>query len=115
MRFRRRVSENNNEELKFGMRSRCVSTPQSLNRSIPCTYESSQFTGVRSASYIDDLSEHSISSKYFHFYFRFLFPLRGKSCLCTVSITLNTPVISYSFLKQLITSVFIVIYEVVYE
>ncbi|VDK75845.1 unnamed protein product [Litomosoides sigmodontis] len=63
VRFRRRVSENNNEELKFGMRSRCVSTPQSLNRSIPCTYESSQFTGVRSTSYIDNLSEHNLSSR----------------------------------------------------
>uniref|UniRef100_A0A0R3S495 Homeobox protein homothorax n=1 Tax=Elaeophora elaphi TaxID=1147741 RepID=A0A0R3S495_9BILA len=63
IRFRRRESENVNEDLKFVMPSRCVSTPQSLNRSIPCTYESNQFTGVRSASYIDGLPEPNLSSR----------------------------------------------------
>ncbi|VDK68467.1 unnamed protein product [Onchocerca ochengi] len=55
VRFRRRENENNSEEVKSGMPSRCASTPQSLNRSIPCSYESNQFTDVRSTSYINGL------------------------------------------------------------
>ncbi|VDN07295.1 unnamed protein product [Thelazia callipaeda] len=43
------------DEIDVGMPSRCLSTPQSLNRSIPCVYESSEFTPVRSTSYIDGL------------------------------------------------------------
>ncbi|EJW75981.1 hypothetical protein WUBG_13109, partial [Wuchereria bancrofti] len=62
-RFRRRESENNNKELKSGMPSRCLSTPQSLNQSIPSTYESNQFTATRSTSYIDGLPEPALSSK----------------------------------------------------
>ncbi|VBB34024.1 unnamed protein product, partial [Acanthocheilonema viteae] len=45
------------------MSSRCVSIPQSLNRSISCTYESDQFTGARSMSYIDGLPEPNLSSR----------------------------------------------------
>uniref|UniRef100_A0A915PZ35 Uncharacterized protein n=1 Tax=Setaria digitata TaxID=48799 RepID=A0A915PZ35_9BILA len=45
------------------MPSRCLSTPQSLNRSIPCTYESNHFSPVRSASYVDGSPEPNLSSR----------------------------------------------------
>nr|CRZ23532.1 Bm9278 [Brugia malayi] len=44
------------------MPSRCLSTPQSLNRSIPSTYDSNQLTATRSTSYIDGLPEPTLSS-----------------------------------------------------
>ncbi|KAM3717913.1 Non-centrosomal microtubule array protein [Dirofilaria immitis] len=62
VRFRRRENINDKDELKFEMPSRCISTPQSLNRNIPSTYDSNQFTTVRSTSFIDDF-DSALSSR----------------------------------------------------
>ncbi|VDN29120.1 unnamed protein product [Gongylonema pulchrum] len=55
VRLRRREGAEE-ESQQPGMPSECLSTPQSLNRSIPCVYESSQFTAQSSASFIDSLT-----------------------------------------------------------